>query len=224
MPVCELCQAIDPAVRDCSLQRHLHSGQQRIVTSSRHATAVPTIGAFTPGYLLVVPTRHVPSLGLLSDEELMGVEHLSREVADRLHFAYRRPILAFEYGLNLPRGRRIAHGHLHMLPTTADLAHWLQDRLEGYEITGLTGLPRTADASYIAVQDQSGELTCYPVPNDAEPRLRLREVVAALDPRIEDTAWDWQRHPFPEQMRATVDDLLPLPRVGAVQPQPAVTR
>ncbi|MFF5273701.1 HIT family protein [Streptomyces sp. NPDC000133] len=207
MPDCDLCQAINPDVDDCTLQHHLHAGQQRVVAANMYAAAVPTIGAFVPGYLLVVPTTHVLSLGQLSDDELEEVEDLAHHLADRLHQVYRRPILTFEYGLNLPAGRRISHGHLHMLPSTADLGEWLAARAPGYEIASYAQVPRGTDTSYITVRDQTGTLTCYPVPNDAFPRIRLREVVAQLDPQIEDAAWDWQAHPFPELIRTTVDDL-----------------
>ncbi|MFE5596577.1 HIT domain-containing protein [Streptomyces sp. NPDC056549] len=183
------------------------------MAANEHAAAVPTIGAFVPGYLLVVPATHVFSLGQLSDGELVGVESLARDVADHLQQVYRRPILSFEYGLNLPAARRIGHGHLHILPSTADLGAWIAQRVPGYEIASYTQVPRGTDTSYITVQDQTGTLTCYPVPNEASPRIRLREVVARLDPQIEDTAWDWEAHPFPELMRATVDDL------AAVKPQ-----
>jgi diadenosine tetraphosphate (Ap4A) HIT family hydrolase len=208
MSDCDLCQAVNPAVGQCALQDHLHVDQHRIVATSRHAAAVPTIGAFVPGYLLVVPTRHVLSLGQLTDDELCAVEEFARQMADRLHHVYRQPVLVFEYGLNVLDGRRVGHGHLHMLPTTARLPEWLSTRLPGHEIDSFTRLPRTGHTSYIAVQDWTGTLMCYPVPNDASPRIRLREVVARLDPRVADEAWDWQAHPFPELMRATVDDLV----------------
>lgn len=207
MPDCDLCQAIDPDVGDCTLQRHLHTGQRRVVAANKYAAAVPTIGAFVAGYLLVVPTTHVLSLGQLNDDELDGVEDLAHDLADHLHQVYRRPILTFEYGLNVPDGRRISHGHLHMLPSTADLGEWLTAQSPGYEIVSYAQVPRGPDTSYITVRDQTGTLTCHPVPNDAFPRIRLREVVAQLDPQIEDAAWDWQAHPFPEVMRTTVDDL-----------------
>ncbi|MFI6416933.1 HIT domain-containing protein [Streptomyces sp. NPDC050842] len=208
MPDCDLCQAINPAVGDCTLQRHLHAGQQRVVAANENAAAVPTIGAFVPGYLLVVPTTHVLSLGQLNDEELEGTEELAHDLADQLHQLYRRPILTFEYGLNVPAGRRVGHGHLHILPSPADLEEWLTARVAGHEIASYAQVPRGPETSYITVRDQTGTLTCYPVPNDAFPRIRLREVVAQLDPQIEDAAWDWQAHPFPELMRATVDDLI----------------
>ncbi|MGW6145429.1 HIT family protein [Streptomyces sp. NPDC055140] len=207
MPTCDLCQAIDPSVDDCTLQRHLRAGQHRVVSANEYAAAVPTIGAFVTGYVLVVPTTHVLSLGRLSDDELEAVEDLAHDLTDQLHQVYRRPILTFEYGLNVPAGRRIGHGHLHILPSTADLGEWLAARVAGYAIASYAQVPRGADTSYITVRDQTGTLTCYPVPNDALPRIRLREVVAQLDPQIEDTAWDWQAHPFPERIRATVDDL-----------------
>lgn len=226
MPDCDLCQAVSPTLPECALQRHMRPGQQRIVATSRHAAAIPTIGAFVPGYLLVVPHRHVLALGQLPDDELEDLEAFTRHAAERLHRVYHQPVLAFEYGLNVPAGRRIGHGHLHLLPTTADLAGWLAERLPGHKIDSFTELPRSDDTSYIAVRDQTGATVCHPVPNDASPRLRLREIVARLDPRIPDDAWDWQSHPCPEKIRRTIDDLLPDPdtpgsRSDGARPEPA---
>ncbi|MFI6803785.1 HIT family protein [Streptomyces luteogriseus] len=214
MPDCDLCQAVSPTVGECALQDHLRPGQQRIVATSKYASAIPTIGAFVPGYLLIVPDRHVLSLGLLPDNELTDLEEFARHEAERLHHVYRQPVLAFEYGLNVPDGRRVGHGHLHLLPTNADLAEWLARRLPGHKIDSLTQLPRADDTSYIAVQDWTGTTVCHPVPNDATPRLRLREIVARLDRRVPDDVWDWQSHPFPERMRVTVDDLTSAPSIA----------
>ncbi|MFD0437293.1 HIT family protein [Streptomyces chartreusis] len=211
MPDCDLCQAVSPTVQECALQRHLRPGQQRIVATSRYAAAVPTIGAFVPGYLLIVPTRHVLSLGRLPDDELKDLEEFARHEAERLHHVYRQPVLAFEYGLNVPDGRRVGHGHLHLLPTTADLAECLAKQLPGHKIDSFTELPRSDDTSYIAVQDWTGVTMCHPVPNEAAPRLRLREIVAHLDRRVPGETWDWQSHPFPDKMRRTIDDLTKAP-------------
>lgn len=207
MSICDLCQAIDPTVTQCSLQSHLRVRQQRIVAAAEHASAVPTIGAFVPGYLLVVPTTHVLSLGLLVDTELRAVEKLTDQLTDELQRLYEQPVLAFEYGLNVPDGRRVCHGHLHLVPTQARLTDWLGKQLAGYSISAFTQLPRTRETSYIVVRERERTTTCFPVPNDAFPRIRLREEVARLDPRVRDQAWDWQTSAFPELMRATVDDL-----------------
>lgn len=206
---CDLCGALDPSISDCTLQRHLTPAQPRVLAANAHAAAIPTIGAYVAGYLLLVPRSHVLSLGGLTQDARTGVDMLMRETAARLADQYDSPVLGFEYGLNAAGHRRIEHGHLHLLPTTADLHGWLADRLTGYPIASLADLPTDPAHSYITVRDQSGALTVYPVATDSQPRIRLRHVVAALDPRLEEGAWDWETDPHTDLMRRTVNDLAP---------------
>jgi len=149
----------------------------------------------------------VPSLGQLDEHTLRGVEELAAQMAARMSRVYQTSVLGFEYGLNLPDARRIEHAHLHLLPTEADLRDWLSSRLAGYDITSLTELPATRRRSYITVWQPRGSGTVYSVPNDASPRIRLREVVAALDGRVTANTWDWQTFPCANLIQQTVDDL-----------------
>jgi diadenosine tetraphosphate (Ap4A) HIT family hydrolase len=204
---CDLCAVLDPTTLDGPLDQHLAPGQQRCLAGNEHASAIPTIGAFLAGYLLIVPRQHVLSLGQLNAHQLRGVEQLAEQMADRIATVYGMSVLGFEYGLNLPGARRIDHGHLHLLPTRADLKGWLSSRLDGLDIRSMTELPSTPHHSYIIVRAFPGPLTVFPVANDASPRIRLREVVAALDERLETAAWDWQEFPCGQLIRQTVDDL-----------------
>ncbi len=208
---CELCAAIDLTTHACALQDHLHAGQPRRVGDNEHAAAIPTIGAFVPGYLLIVPTDHATSLGQLTHEARQGVAALTEQMADRLHAIYSGPVLGFEYGLNTPGGRRIEHGHLHLLPSAvgAALRQWLAWRLPHYEVASLAHLPTSSAHSYISVWEPCRPVGVYPVANDASPRIRLREVIASLDPRLRGRSWDWQTDPCTDLIRRTVDDLAP---------------
>jgi diadenosine tetraphosphate (Ap4A) HIT family hydrolase len=214
MPMpCDLCAAIDPAIVDCALQRHLRPDQPRRVDHSAAAAAVPTIGAFLPGYLLIVPTRHTTSLGQLSRGELAGVQQLTERAAARLRQVYGGPVLGFEYGLNVPGARRIEHGHLHLLPTPvgAALRGFLRFRLPLIEVDSLLHLPSMMDRSYVSVWEPGRPVSIYPIANNASPRLRLRKIVAEFDPRLRGRAWDWETDPCPALMRQTIDDLAPVP-------------
>jgi hypothetical protein len=96
-----------------------------------------------------------------------------------------------------------------LLPSSADLDGWLAGRFRGQVITSLTELPHRQDASYIAIRDQRGQLHAYPVPNSPEQRIRLRRLVAKLDPRVDAEGWDWAARNYPELIRRTVADLAP---------------
>jgi diadenosine tetraphosphate (Ap4A) HIT family hydrolase len=207
---CALCAGLD-AGADSPLQRLLPPGRSRFVAQTVRFAVIPTIGCFVPGYVLVVPRVHALSFGQLSLDALDEAEGLLRDMTVRLAAVYHLPVLGFEYGNNVPGGRRIGHAHWHLLPSRAGLQEWLAARLDGQAITGLAGLPRERGASYIAVRGQDSRTTVYLVPNQPRQRIRLRRAVASLDPRVSDDDWDFEQHWFPDLIRQTVEDLAPVP-------------
>lgn len=212
---CVMCENTDETV--CSpLQRLLPPDQSRIVAQTERLVAIPTFGAFVPGYLLVVPRAHALSFGQLNAATLAEAADLIEHLADRLTRIYRMPVLGFEYGNNLPGGRRIEHAHWHLLPSEADLGGWVAANVIGRHITGLTELPGDRGTSYIAVRDQQGRYSVHPVPNEPTQRVRLRRVVAELDPRVDPGTWDWDSHVCPDLIRQTVADLSPAYQRGTL--------
>jgi diadenosine tetraphosphate (Ap4A) HIT family hydrolase len=185
----------------------LPPGRSRFIAQTPHLVAVPTFGCFTAGYILIVPRLHVTSFGRLEQEVLTEAAELVETLAQRIAEVYGSPVLGFEYGNNAPGSRRIEHAHWHLLPSEADLNGWLGARMHGQEIESVTELPSSPDASYIGVRDQGRNITVYSVPNEPGQRIRLRRLVAELDPRIDTSAWDWAAHTYPELIRRTVDDL-----------------
>lgn len=205
---CRMCQGADPRVTT-PLQCLLPEGVSRFVARTPRFVAVPTLGCFVPGYILVVPCVHVLSFGLLSHSSLAEGGELVERLCERMSAVYGMPVLGFEYGNNVAGGRRVEHAHWHLLPSTADLAGWLGTRLTGHAIAGLAGLPGGTERSYIAVRDQRGHMTVYPVPNETCQRIRLRRVVAELDPRVDPAAWDFDEARFPGLICRTARDLAP---------------
>lgn len=169
---------------------------------------MPTLGCFVPGYLLIMPRAHVLSFGQLDAATLAEAEGLIAALSARLAAVYGLPILGFEYGLAAPGMRRIEHAHWHLLPTTVDLTGWLASRLSEREVGSLADLP--GEASYIAARGQDGVLRVYglgPNASQIRQRIRLRKVLAALDPRVDDDAWDWASHGCRDLMAQTITDL-----------------
>lgn len=203
---CRMCQGVDPRVTT-PLQRLLPEGASRFIAESARFVAMPTFGCFVPGYVLVIPRAHVLSFGRLGSNALAEAGELVEWLCERISSVYQMPMLGFEYGNNVPGGRRVEHAHWHLLPSAADLAGWLNERLAGHALPRLGGLPGGAESSYIAVRDQSGRMTVYPVPNETSQRIRLRRAVAELDPRVDPGAWDFEDARFPGLIRRTVRDL-----------------
>lgn len=209
---CALCEGADTG-SSSPLQGLLPPGWSRFIALTSRLVAVPTFGCFTAGYVLILPRTHVTSFGLLDADTLAEAGALMASLAARMTRVYGRPTLGFEYGNNVPGGRRVEHAHWHLLPSGADLNGWLAGRLRGWAASSLTELPGSPDASYIAVRDQGGGLSVYPVPNAPRQRIRLRRLVAELDPHVDAESWDWAARNYPELIRRTVADLGPAPAV-----------
>jgi len=205
---CPLCAGAD-ATFDSPLQRLLRPGTSRFIAQTPCFVVVPTFGCFVPGYLLVIPRAHVLYMGQLSTDALREADTLVTRLSNRLTAAYGMPVLGFEYGNNVPGGRRVEHVHWHLLPSSADLAGWLDERLHGRVVAGLPGLPRDPGGSYIATRTQDGTTIVCPVPSQPRQRIRLRRVVAGLDPRVASAEWDFEQSRFPDLIRQTVHDLAP---------------
>jgi diadenosine tetraphosphate (Ap4A) HIT family hydrolase len=203
-----MCTGADASLSS-PLQRLLPSGRSRLIAETRRLVAVPTFGCFVAGYLLIVPRTHVLSFGQLDAETLTEADELIAELAGRIEAAYGLPVLGFEYGNNQPGGRRIEHAHWHLLPSVAGLREWLDARQAGHTIESMAELPGRRDLSYVAIRDQHGDLAAYPVPNRPAQRIRLRRLVADLDPRVNAAGWDWAARNYPELIRQTVEDLGP---------------
>lgn len=203
---CVMCAGADPA-RDTALQRILSPGRSRFIARSARFAALPTFGCFTPGYVLIVPRAHVLSFGRLDGQALAEAQQVADTVAPRISEVYQMPVLGFEYGNNMPGGRRVAHAHWHLLPTEADLGSWLAHRMDGRPIRSFAELPRGGDSSYIAVRTQQGQLMTFRVPNLPRQVVRLRRLVAELDPRIDAKAWDWASSNHEDFIRQTAADL-----------------
>jgi diadenosine tetraphosphate (Ap4A) HIT family hydrolase len=203
-----LCVGADPAARS-ALQRLLAEGRSRFIAQTSRFVAVPTYGCFVPGYVLVVPRTHVLSFGQLNHDALAEADDLVRTLAERMTAVYGMPVLGFEYGISARSARRIEHAHWHLLPSRVDLRGWLERRMVGRPANDLPALSAEV-ASYIAVRDQGGALTVFDVDDPApHRRIRLRRVVAALDPRVNATTWDWASQRFVGNIRRTINDLGP---------------
>ena len=205
-PDCVLCAGADPA-KVSPLQRLLLPGQTRFIAQSSSFVAFPTFGCFAPGYVLIVPRAHVLSFGQLDAGMLAEADEVVNSVTIRISRAYHMPVLGFEYGNNMPDGRRVEHAHWHLLPSEADLSGWLERHMTGQAIGSLISLPPTADSSYIAVRSQQGQLLCFLIPNQTPQVVRLRRLVAELDPRVDSGDWDWAASNHDELIRQTVADL-----------------
>src|ERR1039457_4279445 len=119
------------------------------------------------------------------------------------------------YVLIIPRAHVLSFGRLgrQALAEAQQVADTVAARIsEVYQMPVLgfeygNNMPGGGDSSYIAVRTQQGQLMTFSVPNRPRQAVRLRRLVAELDPRIDATAWDWASSNHDDLIRQTAADL-----------------
>ena len=101
----------------------------QVLFESPNFVVVPTVGAITEGWLLIVPRRHYLCFGGLEKELLPELDTLRNDVGRVLEACY-GPVAIFEHGPAEPKqpvGCSVDHAHLHILSTTLDLFGGVRD-------------------------------------------------------------------------------------------------
>lgn len=210
---------------------HQREGQResctlcRTVTSGRHlegtsclpwdehllstdgTVALASLGAIVPGWVLILPRRHVLNVASLYAHELKEFWQVHELAIDRLRAHFGSPVVSFEHGPmqpGSPVGCTVDHAHLHVVPCDIHLPDAARA-----ELPGLSWMPfdRTAyrhllslGKPYLTVQDASG--TWWAASSNAIPSQALRRVIAT-HVGLRDT-YDWRAHPCIRNVESTV--------------------
>jgi ATP adenylyltransferase len=174
--------------------------------------AIPSIGAFVEGWLLVVPRRHMVALSDLRDWELTEFQDLMEEASDLVSREY-GPIVMFEHGpagAGRSAGCGIDHAHLHIVPHTLNLHEAVKSDGAGGNLRWRpAALPWDAHADhssgldyfYVRETDGSSWLTS----TSAAPSQLLRRAIAS---QVGTPVWDWKADPRSDLVAATYRRLL----------------
>ncbi len=86
----------------------------RTIASFDGVNIVATLGQITEGgYVLLIPTDHVPCLGAMNKKQISIVDNISRQIDHVLRKEYNSGVTIFEHGIV---GQTIKHAHLHLFP------------------------------------------------------------------------------------------------------------
>lgn len=121
--------------------------KDRTVAVLDSLSIVATLGQITDGgYLLLIPTAHVPCLGAVDKKFIKTINFDTDFVIEILKREYRMPTTVFEHGIV---GQTIKHAHLHFLPAYLDLGRKIRQDFPKSEIQtvpNLRGLQRLYQA------------------------------------------------------------------------------
>jgi ATP adenylyltransferase len=116
-------------MNDCTLCAELATRSSRAswnqpLIETKNFVVLPSLGALVEGWLLILPKRHVISMGALPIHLREEAEELERSTRTLLKARYGRRIVAFEHGPSAAKhgtGCGVDHAHLHVLPLNCDL-------------------------------------------------------------------------------------------------------
>ena len=193
--LCFLCQTHDGEISDD------HWFDRPIYSEPGVGVAVPAVGSFVPGYLLVAPWNHVRSVAnvRLEDEEFFA---FFERIWDQLHQRLGGPFTTFEHGscsTEAPSSACIEHAHIHIVPGSFRLAAHKQ--IASYN--SLSDFWRSDELrarSYVMSLDDRGRVSIWEDPKVSQ--FFRRQIALHLDLEHE---WDYALAPRYEVMRLTYD-------------------
>jgi ATP adenylyltransferase len=174
--------------------------------------AVPSIGAFVEGWLLVIPYRHMVALSDLEEWERKEYRILVEETEKLVRKKYGHTIL-FEHG-PAGEGRNagcgIDHAHLHIVPIELVLHEAVTSDGTGRNLQWHpAALPWDADAEHAAGLDyffvRESDGTAWVAGTPAAPSQLLRRAIAKY---VGSPVWDWKADSRQDLVAATYRRLL----------------
>ena len=179
-----------------------------IVGETDRFVAIPSKGSLVPGWLLIVPKRHVLSCAALSREERRELHFFKDHLAERVCSVF-GPVTFFEHGPShsgSPFGCGLDHAHLHLVPLPFDVLQAAQG-MSHERIVWKHLLPNAEAYDYVS-PDQNYILIVAPygrtaVATDVPVESQwLRRVIASHLGMCDQ--WDYQAHPFTKNVALTL--------------------
>ena len=179
----------------------------RVIEKTEHFEAIPTLGAFVEGYVMVVSLDHYECVGRIPKNYYPELKCFLREMKDRIARCYGMKTVCFEHGsvsCTNRFGGCINHAHIHIVPCN----ELLIDQLGEYQIEyrkissidelrpfGLSGRP------YLYFEDVDGQQ--YVAASGFVVSQFFRQLLARTHGIPEE--WDWRSHLNLERMKKTFE-------------------
>lgn len=212
--VCDLCMevllggtaATGPYIEPTGIEPY-----SRLIFRTSVVDVLAGLGSMIPGYVLLLPRRHVRSMGELTVPEITHVFDVAWRMRDRIAEVFGGEVVLIEHGSSGPyrsaSGACIDHAHIHLFPLnpgTDPGQFMIPNSHPVYGITELSAIAQLGKNYYFCAFDR---FTGYVA---VEPRLKSQQArriwAEALGMRDE---WDWAVFPFLTNAHVTATRLRP---------------
>ena len=123
----------------------------RLVAHTDNFFVIAAIGAFVPGYLMIISKKLISSLALIEDYQIDELKWLINKISDAISYKYNKKIAIFEHGMCACIGG-LDRAHLHIMPMSKEV-----DNETVVECINLALLRRRAGISSIELDDYKFE-------------------------------------------------------------------
>lgn len=180
-----------------------------VLLRSDSFVAVPSRGSIVPGWVLVVSSDHLLSMGAVEQGRRQELAEFVSEVRAMVESAF-GPSVVFEHGPASPKlrvGCGVDHAHLHVVPTDIDLLAGIPavfpSQIAWREISGLSATAELyrRNESYLYVEPHLGG--CWLGTHSHLPSQLFRKVIANAVGSPE--RFDWVAYPEVENVLATIN-------------------
>ena len=222
MKSCDFCRefgSYEAVIPKDSLFSDKFGYRDRVILSDGFWYFIPTAGAFTKGYTLLVSKAHRPSLYHCSEGEISDAEKFTDCIGSLFSSAYSCRSFMFEHGIvdqSRAAPTSVNHAHLHFLPLKSDylkLPSILKEQygLVSVRLDGLGGLQQMIRQKGIMTYLLYGYDKDYylvDISSITLPSQFLRKIIYEMEyPQRDDGGWNWKTHPYTSLMVETYDTL-----------------
>ncbi|GAA3742113.1 hypothetical protein GCM10022225_27130 [Plantactinospora mayteni] len=173
----------------------------RTVAEDSEFALIIGIGAFRPGYLLLIPKVHASCFAQLPQSHSSHADGWRRLSLNMLNEHFGDAVL-FEHGgtsTNMAGGC-IDHAHIHLVPSAVDVMSGMDDRMPYARVRDLAELPSIAAGRPYVLVEQGKDMRAY-FPRDRLPSQYMRRLLLELEGQPD--LWDWAVFPGRENMLTT---------------------
>lgn len=184
-------------------QALINDPTNEILVDGHYHYVLAGLGAWTPGYLLLVTHLHIDNFSAIPTAWMAEFMELYARVENAIIKEFGQ-ITIFEHGdyaRNGSAGGCVSHAHIHFIAKDVRLIDQLQSDFESYQVSASAFSSTTTDGPYLFVKERDRPATVFLVRQELPTQFLRRKIANQL--HLADR-WDYRIYPFEENVLKTI--------------------
>lgn len=195
----------------CKLAQGNPVREEHILYETENFLAVPGLGAFYDGYVMIVPKSHIMSFAELEEEKFEEMLQVINDIRFILESVYQKKIFVFECGSGKGgEGKHetsIVHAHIHFAPTDMDVLEEVhKSGLYPAQIEPKDLIKEYGEDPYMLYIDQEDNWYITSDPETYFPRQHPRQVLADYM-GLKKGEYNWRIYPHEDRMKVIANEI-----------------